>query len=166
MKKQELSLYDCLGFLANDNKAFLQEISDYLTRHNYKLKEECTNSGYKCSYSHAKTRRAIAKFYSQNAGLHVQIYADCLNGYEDFIQSLPQSLLELMKKGTNCRKLDGRSACKPWGYRECVGGYDCVIDDIRYKKCRYNNFKFELCDENKEYIKSFIRHECKAREET
>jgi hypothetical protein len=164
MKKREFSLYDCENLLDNEDKTFLQEMDDYLTRNNFKLKAECTNSGYKCSYCHTKTRRAIAIFSTQYDGLHVHIYADCLNGYDNFIQNLPKSLLELMKKGPNCRELDGRSACKPWGYRECAGGYEYVIDGSRYKKCRFNNFKFKLCDENREYIKSFIKHECEARE--
>lgn len=60
-----------------------------------------------------------------------------------------------IKKASVCKRLINPADCNP----KCVMGYDFLMDNERFQKCRYMAFFPTLSEENNPYIKSFLQHE-------
>ncbi len=150
-----------LNALNDTNRLFFKEIDDYLQRHDYKLKIEAIKSGTRFTYTCNKNRRAIANFVIEENKFQLHLYADNISSYTDFVQSLPKNILSVLQKGGKCKRLIDADACNP----KCIMGYDYLLDNMRYQKCRYLNFKFLLINhEYNAFIERLIKHECIARE--
>jgi hypothetical protein len=90
-------------------------------------------------------------------GLLLRIYGENIGAYDDFLQALPQQMVDAIKSAPICKRLV-HGACSP----KC-SGYDFVIRGERYQKCRYACFEFLVADESNPSIKTFVENELKER---
>ena len=62
--------------------------------------------------------------------------------------------------------IDNASVCKRLVLNECslkCGGYDFMIGNECFQKCRYSCFEFIMISDSNPYIKSFVEHELTER---
>lgn len=132
---------------------FVIEINDYLTQNDCKCEMKTSKSGFVVSYILSK--RTIATFVSRKTGMKLRIYPKYIGQYEDFLNTLPDKMKKEIKKASVCKRLINPDDCNP----KCVMGYDFLMDNEHYQKCRYMAFFPNLNEENNPYIKSFLQHE-------
>jgi hypothetical protein len=133
-------------------------IDNYLTEKGCARKIESAKSGYRASYSINK--RALFNFVFRKKGLHTRVYGDNVMGYAGFPASMPESMIKVMVKSTDCKRLTvAPDACTP----SCKMGYEFTINGEDLKKCRFNCFFFHVTDESLPYIKSLIENELAER---
>ena len=87
----------------------------------------------------------------------VRIYGEYANKYPDFLDTMPEGMAQSIKNAGECKRLV-HNTCSP----KCTG-YDFMMGNERFQKCRYNCFEFLVTDENNPFIKSFIENELKER---
>lgn len=132
---------------------FVVEINDYLTQNDCKCEIKTAKSGFVVSYILSK--RTIATFVSRKTGMKLRIYPKHIGQYADFLNTLPDKMKKEIKKASVCKRLINPDECNP----KCVMGYDFLMDNEHYQKCRYMAFFHTLNEENNPYIKSFLQHE-------
>lgn len=159
MEKKELKFED---FLNEVNPIYIEavkDINDFLLQNECKTKIELAKSGYLVSYSHLKSKRVIVNFVFRKNGLIIRIYGDFASQYIDLLESLPDGMIKSIEKAPACKRLIDPTKCNS----RCPMGYDFVIKDSRYQKCRYSCFMFEVNDESIPFIKIFLKNEIEKR---
>ena len=136
-------------------KDFVIEINDYLTSHGCKFDMKTAKSGYVVSYIAENTKRTLANFVSRKTGIKLRIYPEHINEYQDFLNTLPESMKKDIRKASVCKRLANPDDCNP----KCVMGYSFEMDGAPYQKCRYMAFMPALSEENNPYIKEFLEKE-------
>jgi len=101
----------------------------------------------------------MVNFLFRKNGFLVRIYADHLGKYADFLNSLPEKMEKEIKKAPVCKRLIDPEDCNP----KCITGYDFLIRDSRYQRCRYCCFQFSVNPEMVPVLSEFIENERKER---
>ena len=140
-------------------KKFVTELHDYLNENKAKMTIKMAKNGYVVSYSHAGNKKVIFNYVFRKSGIIMRIYADNLNNYIDVIASLPEKVLKKALAAGDCKRLLDPTKCSS----HCAMGYDFIIDNIRYKKCRFNCFMIPLNDENMPHLRQIIENEVSER---
>jgi len=140
-----------------ENKPFVQALHNYLIESGCKVTFEEKKIGYLASYKHGKPPRAILNFVFRKAGMLTRIYGERINGYSDFLNTLPKEMVQSIEKAGICKRLV-HNTCSP----KC-SGYDFTMGDKHFQKCRYNCFEFLMTNENNPFIKTFVEHELAER---
>ena len=135
------------------------QIHDYLLRSGCKIKIQPAKSGYVVSYSDPRTKKVAANFVFRKNGLIIRIYGENFNKYIDFLEELPAGMIKSMEKSAVCKRLIDPSKCNS----RCGMGYDFTVKGVRFQKCRYGCFMFEINDENIPFIKAFVENEIRER---
>ena len=156
---EKLQFSDFLNNVELFYKDFVIGLDEFLNENNAKIKIELAKSGYVVSYNHAKDNKVIFNYVFRKNGIVMRIYADNLNKYIDAVASLPEKTLKKILSAGDCRRLIDPAKCNS----RCPMGYDFVIDNNRYQKCRYNCFMIPLNDENIPHLKKMIESEVTAR---
>jgi len=154
---EKRSFEQFLATVEASNLAFIQDLHSCLTDHGCKAAFEEKKSGMLASYKVGKPLRAVANLLFRKQGMLVRIYGERTGAYHDFLQTLPEDMVQSIADAGICKRLV-YNTCSP----KCAG-YDFIIGDERFQKCRYNCFEFLITDESKSYIKSFVEHEMAAR---
>ncbi|MCL2563829.1 MAG: hypothetical protein FWE08_07330 [Oscillospiraceae bacterium] len=136
---------------------FLQDLYTYLADHGCKATCEAKKSGPFASYKHTKSKKSIVNFLSRKTGMRIRIYGESVGNYLDFLQTLPEEMVQSIEGAGDCTRLT-QNACSP----KCMG-YDVIIDGKRFQKCRYGGFEFPVTEGNEPYIRSFIECEVNGR---
>ena len=144
-----------LECIDESNKKFVQELNDFLIKNNCKCEIKSAKSGYLVSYVIKNSKRTLATFVMRKSGVKLRIYPENINKYQDFLNTLPNKMKKDIKKASICKRLVNPDDCNP----KCVMGYDFILDDEPYKKCRYMAFMPILSNENNLYIKQFLEQE-------
>jgi len=155
--KAKITFEQFLESVAVDNKQFVEDLHDYLLGKGCKVAFEEKKSGYLASYKAGKPPKALLNFVFRKNGMIARIYGECVGSYPDFLNSLPAEMVEHISKSGICKRLV-HNTCSP----KC-SGYDFMIADEHYQKCRYNCFEFLMTDVSKPSIKTFVENELRER---
>jgi len=136
---------------------FLQNLHEYMLNNGCKATFEEKKSGLLGSYKHTKTKKSVINVLFRKKGLIVRIYGENISKYPDFLNTLTKDMIESIESAGVCKRLV-HNTCSP----KCTG-YDFVIGDEHFQKCRYNCFEFLVTNENETCIKAFVENEIKER---
>ena len=159
MAKEKYNIEQFIEVVDANYQPFVQDLHNYLTDIGCKVTIEEKKSGFFASYKHAKLKKSIVNLLFRKAGLLVRIYGENAYKYSDFMNTLPEEMLQSIEEATVCKRLINPDDCSP----TCPKGYDFVIGSKRFQICRYGGFQFLVTNKNKPYIKSFIENELKER---
>ena len=157
MAQEKIGFEQFLEVVEAKYQDFIQDMHNYLLDNGCKEKIEEKKSGFLASYKHTKLKKSIANLLFRKKGMIVRIYGENANKYLDFLNTLPEGMLEA---------IDSASVCKRLVYNTCspkCSGYDFIIGNEHFQKCKYNCFEFLVTEENNPYIKSFVEHELRER---
>ena len=157
MVKEKISFEQFIEAVDTDNKPFVVDLHNYLLDSGCKVTFEEKKSGFLASYKFGKPPKALLNFVFRKNGMLARIYGERISGYPDFLNTMPAEMVEHIEKAGECKRLV-HNTCSP----KCTG-YDFMIGDQHFQKCRYNCFEFLLTGGSKPYIKEFIAHELKER---
>ena len=157
MAQEKITFEQFIEAVDTDNKPFVQDLHNYLLENGCKVAFEEKKSGYLASYKYGKPPKALLNFVFRKGGMLTRIYGERISGYPDFLNSLPTEMIEHLQKAGDCKRLVSNT-CSP----KC-SGYDFMIDDEHFQKCRYNCFEFLLTEVSRQYIKTFVEQELKER---
>ena len=159
MTKEKLSFEQFLETVDINHQSFIRGLHNYLTKNYCKPTIEEKKSGMFVSYKHTKSKKVIVNFLFRKDGMHIRIYGENASKYIDFLNTLPQEMVNSIDKAGECGRLV-KNTCST----KC-SGYDVTIGGVRFQKCRYGGFEFLLTDESCPFIKSFIENEVEERAE-
>ncbi|MCL2427195.1 MAG: hypothetical protein FWD05_12780 [Oscillospiraceae bacterium] len=157
MAKEKISFEQFFETVEANNREFVQELHNYLLENNCKVTFEQKKSGYLASYKRGKPLKAIMNFVFRKNGMITRIYGERIDNYPDFLNTLPKEMVQHIETAGICKRLV-HNTCSP----KC-NGYDFMIGDERFQKCRYNCFEFLMTDVSKPYIKTFVENEITGR---
>ena len=157
MENEKLNFEQFLEAVDTSHKSFIQDLHNYLINNSFKVTVEEKKSGFLASFKHAKLKKSIVNLLFRKKGMLVRIYGENANKYLDFLNTLPNEMMQTIANATICKRLV-HNTCSP----KC-SGYDFTIGSERFQKCRYSCFEFLVTNENNPYIKSFIENETKER---
>jgi len=157
MVQEKIAFEQLLEAVDISNQPFVQELHSYMIENGCKVTFEEKKSGLLASYKRGKPLRAFANFLFRKQGMLVRIYGENASKYADLLNTMPQGMVKSIDESGVCKRLV-HNTCSP----KC-SGYDFMIGDAHYQKCRYNCFEFFVSEENNPYIKSFIEHELRER---
>lgn len=155
-QKQKLSYEDFISCIEGSNKDFVNELHNYLTENGCKIEVKEAKSGHMVSYIYNK--KTVINYVFRKSGLIVRIYANHVNEYMEFLETLPECMTVAIQKAPVCRRLINPNDCNS----KCAMGYDFNLKGERYKKCRISAFMFVINDISAPFIKTFITNELKA----
>ncbi len=138
---------------------FVNQINEYLTEKGCKCDIKTAKSGYVVSYALSSGKRTLAVFVSRKTGMKLRIYAEHINTYQRFLDTLPEKMKKEIKKASVCKRLINPDDCNP----KCVMGYTFEMDGEQYQKCRHMAFQPSLSEENNPYIRQFLENELSVR---
>lgn len=159
MEKQELSFENFLFDVNPLYHELVKRLNDGLLGQGYKRKLEMAKSGYLVSYSHPKTKRSILNFVFRKGGLYIRLYADHVDGYREFLETMPDGLEKLVAKTPSCKRLLNPTDCNS----RCPMGYDFELRGTRHRKCRYNCFLLPVNDESARFLEELVGREMEGR---
>jgi hypothetical protein len=156
MAKEKICFEQFLEEVDTDNQQFVHELHNYLIERGCKVTFEEAKNGYVASYKYGKPPKALMNIVFRKQGEMVRIYGSMVKVYPDFLNTIPQAMVDTIEKSAICKRLV-HNTCSP----KC-SGYDFMIGAKQKKKCIYSCFMFLITAETKLYIKSFV--ECEVRE--
>lgn len=159
MAQEKITFEQFMEAVDAKNKSFIQDLHSHLLNKGCKVTFEEKKSGFLASYKLGKPLRAIANFVFRKHGMLVRIYGEHASNYTVFLNTIPDGMTQSIRDAGICKRLVNNT-CSP----KCAG-YDFMIGDEHFQKCRYNCFEFLVADENNPYIKSFVDHELNEREQ-
>ena len=157
MAQTKISFEQFIEAVDTDNKPFVVDLHTYLLDKGAKVTFEEKKSGYLASYKYGKPQRALMNFLFKKQGMLTRIYGERIAAYPDFLNTLPHEMVAAIEKAGICKRIV-YNTCSP----KCIG-YDFIIGDGHFQKCRYGCFEFLITDESNPYILSFVKHELKER---
>ena len=157
MAQINLSFEQFLDAVDADCRDFAHDLHNYMLDNGCKATFEEKKTSLLASYKHTKTKKSVINVLIKKQGLIVRIYGENISAYPDFLQTLPQEMVESIERAGVCRRLV-HNTCSP----KCTG-YDFTIGNAHFQKCRYNCFEFLVTQESSTYIKSFVERELDAR---
>ena len=135
------------------NQGFVEDMHKFLLDNGCKVTFEQKKNGYIASYKYGKPQRAFLNFIFRKDGMLTRIYGERIGNYPQFLNTLPQEMVEHIEKSGDCKRLVS-NRCSP----KCTG-YDFMIGEKHFQKCRYNCFEFLMTEESRPYIQKFIQNE-------
>lgn len=153
---EKYTFQDFLDMVDEETQKFVSDLHEELTGHGCKAEVKSAKSGYVVTYS--LNKKAIANYVFRKKGLVARIYASRIIQYMDILDTLPDEMVQDIRKAPVCKRLIDPAACN----QKCSMGYDFILKGERQQKCRNNAFMFLLSKENKPFVKSLLLHEVKA----
>ncbi len=144
-----------LNSVEKQHQDFVRELHDLLTKDQCKCEIKPAKSGYLVSYVFLNTKKTLANFVFRKSGIKLRIYADHIEQYQEFLNTLPMKMKKEICKASLCKRLVNPDDCNP----KCAMGYTFSLDDVQYQKCRFMAFMPTLSQENNPFIKQFLINE-------
>ena len=88
MDKKDLKFEDFLMDVDPAYHVFVTQTHDLLLENGCSIKMDLAKNGYLVSYSD-RNKRVLLNFVFRKSGLITRIYGDNVNGYNDFLETLP-----------------------------------------------------------------------------
>lgn len=156
MEKVKLGFDDFMASVSSTNKEFVTGMHEAFTARGCKIEVKEAKSGYLVSY--LLNKKTVANYVFRKAGLMIRIYANHIKEYMEFLETIPDSMVKTIEDASVCKRLINPNDCNP----KCAMGYDFIMRGQRHQKCRNNAFMFLVCEENNDFIKSFVGNELNA----
>ena len=139
------------------NREFVNDMHKLFTDSGCALEIKEAKQGYVVTYTYKldNKRVALMNYVFRKSGMMVRIYARHVAIYQSIFNSMPENMKKAIIKAGDCKKLNGISECSP----TCTAGYDFMMDDVNYKKCKNSAFFWKVEPESMEYIKIMIKNE-------
>ncbi len=147
--------YDEFLEITGASRNLVEDINDFLLDSGCKREIKTAKSGFTVSYLLQDTKKTFATFVCRKTGIKIRIFPQRLNEYMEFLDTLPEKMKKEITKASVCKRLVNPNDCNP----KCVMGYDFIMDQIHYQKCRYMAFMPSINEESFPYIKKFIQNE-------
>ena len=157
MAQEKLSFEQFLEAADANNHVFVQDLHNYMLDNGCKATFEEKKTGLLASYKHGKSKKTVINVLIKKRGVLVRIYGENANKYLDFLNTLPDEMVQYIESAGICNRLV-HNTCSP----KC-SGYDVTIRGERFQKCRYNAFEFLATNESIPFIKTFVENELKER---
>jgi len=157
MAQEKLSFEQFLESVDANNHIFVQDLHNYMLDNGCKATFEEKKTSLLASYKHTKTKKSVINVLIKKHGVLVRIYGENTSKYPDFLNTLPDEMVQAIGSAGDCKRLT-HGTCSP----KC-NGYDVTIRGERFQKCRYNAFEFLVTNESIPFIKAFIENELKER---
>ena len=158
MPQEKITFEQFLGEIVEpDNYIFVQDLHNFMLESGCKETYEVKKTGLLGSYKHKKTKKSVLNVLLKKHGLLVRIYGENIGEYPDFLNTLPEEMIQSIEKASICKRLVN-NGCSP----KC-SGYDFTVRDEHFQKCRYNCFEFLITNESAPYIKTFVENEVDIR---
>lgn len=157
MQQPKINFEQFITTVEAEHQMFMQNLHSHLLEQGCKVTFVEKKSGYLASYKAGKPPRALANVLFRKEGMLVRIYGERIGGYPNFLNTLPQSMVQSIESAGACGRLVNNT-CSP----KCAG-YDFTIGDAHFQKCRYNCFEFLVTAEHNPFIQQFLAHELKER---
>ena len=158
MVKEKISFEQFIEVVEADHRPFIQDLHNYLVDSNCKVSIEAKKSGYLASYKYGKPPRAAVNLLFRKKGMLVRIYGENVNKYLDILNTLPEDMVRSIENSSECKRLVSNT-CSP-----TCSGYDFIIGNERFQKCRYSCFEFLVTKESIPRLKSFVEREIRERQ--
>lgn len=142
--------------VSEENQQFVSDLHQELINHGCTINIKEAKSGYVVAYLYQK--KTIANYVFRKKGMFIRIYGAHVKEYEDILDTFPSDMINAISKAQICKRLVDPNACNP----KCSMGYDFMMKDEHYQKCRNGAFMFLVCSKNNPYIQSLLLHEVKA----
>jgi len=137
---------------------FARLIDEYLTNNDCKLKMSTAKNGHVVSYQYGKKKYVLMNFVFRKKGLIARIYCSNVTQYIDVLESLPDSMKEVITNSPQCKRFEDPPKCAP----TCIG-YVFDFLGVHLQSCRYSCFLFEVTDETIPFIETLIKKELDCR---
>jgi len=157
--KEKYTFEQFIETVDDEFKGFAEKINTSLLTQGYTSKIESKANGYFVSYSHQKSKRSLLNFLFRKGKLICRIYPENVERHHDIVHSLPDKMVEEINKAAKCKRFLNPEDCSD----KCLGGYDFVIKDTNYKRCRYSCFQFLVTGESMVFIADMIGKEVECR---
>ena len=157
MAQEKLSYEQFKEAVDPGNQAYLQDLHNYLLDNGCKATFEEKKTGLLGSYKHTKTKKSVVNLLQKKQGLLVRIYGENTGQYADFLNTLPEEMVQAINKAGECKRIT-QNTCST----KCIG-YDVTIRGERYQKCKYNAFEFLVTDGSSAAVRSFVENEINGR---
>ena len=138
---------------------FVLGIHEDLSRQDYKTKVTTAKNGYVLSYLHPKTKKTLLNYVFRKNGMLLRLYGDHIQSYLELVRGLPEPVLALIGKQSNCKRLLDPAACSS----RCPMGYTFTVGETLYRKCRYSCFLLPVNNETIPHLRAMVQEEAKAR---
>lgn len=149
---EDSKFLEFLDTIDNSNRMFVIDINHFLLNNGCKCEIKTAKSGFTVSYILKETKKTLATFVCRKIGVKLRIYPQSSSEYESFLDTLPAEMKKEISKASACKRLINPNDCNS----KCVMGYDFVMDNVHYQKCRYMAFMPTLTEENNPFIKEFL----------
>lgn len=149
--------------LAGPLRGFVEDNDELLQAQGFKREIKPAKSGPVVSYVRTvdKKKRTLCNYVFRKKGMYMRLYADFVNDYLPFLETLPDSMQKEMAKAGDCRRLLNPMDCSP----HCLMGMDYTLGSEQRKKCRYGAFLFFVGPDEKAPLRAFLENELAARAE-
>ena len=158
MPEKELNFEDFINDVDPRYRGFVRETHEFMLDKGCKLKLALAKNGYVVSYPYGKSKHVIFNYVFRKKGLVARIYCDHIAQYTDFIETLPEKIIDSIKKAPSCKRFENPPKCNS----KC-GGYVFSIKGTQHQKCRYNCMMITIDDETTPFIKMLIEKELEYR---
>ena len=159
MAKNAIPFELFLVTVPEEHRDFATNTHKWMAEKGYTIKIAEAKNGYVVSYNHPKTKYVLFNYVFRKKGMIMRIYADNINAYMDFLETLPETMVKDIVKAPNCRRLLSPDQCNP----NCRMGYDFIMNGERHKKCRMGAFMILMDEETKPVLNEFLNREAEAR---
>ena len=147
---------DFLDAVDGENRVFVVELHEELTRLGCNAQVKQAKSGYVVSY--IQNQRTIANYVFRKKGLVARIYTNHIAQYPGILDTLPEGMAQAVRKAPICKRLADPAACN----QRCPMGYDFIMKGERLQRCRNGAFQFLLSGETRPFIKALVLREAEA----
>lgn len=156
MMGEKDTFQDFLACVDGENREFVSDLHDELTKLGCKTEVKPAKSGYVVSY--ILNKKTIANYVFRKKGLLARIYAGHIAQYMELLEEMPDGMARSVQEAPVCKRLVDPAACN----QKCSMGYDFILKGERLQRCRNNAFLFLLDEESRPFIKSLLLHEAEA----
>ena len=134
-------------------KKFVDELNSLLEKKSCTAKIADIKDGVsKITYERPGTKRSLVSL-TIGRDVLIHIYADRIKEYINDLMSLPAPILNAIKRGKAC------DPSKTGVCAKCVGGYEFTVGDMKYNKCRYENFRFRVNERTAAHLMKMVMNE-------
>ena len=153
--REKDTFQDFLTSVDGENRNFVQELHDELTKLGCKAEVKSAKSGYVVSYK--RNQRTIANYVFRKKGLMARIYGSHI-AKNACLDELPQEMTRAIQKASVCKRLVDPADCNP----KCSMGYDVILNGEHLQRCRNNAFLFLLTENSRPHVKTLLLEEARA----
>lgn len=153
---ENYTFQDFLDSVTGDNKEFVSDLHDELTKLGCQTNVKLAKSGYVISY--VLNKKTIANYIFRKKGLYARIYAGHIAQYMAILDAFPDEMTHTIQKASICKRLVDPTTCN----QKCSMGYDFFLKGEHLQRCRNSAFMFFMNEDSRPFVKSLLLSEAKA----